>query len=90
MYNYGLRDTRDFIEKQEGNLLVVKKGTVLSVLISFPTVDITTLPLGIFDAMEGSGFEDLTDEIFEYRELFSEGKKRAPESPIEININNKK
>ena len=90
MYNYGLRDTRDFIEKQEGNLLVVKKGTVLSVLISFPTVDINTLPLGIFDAMEGSGFEDLTDEIFEYRELFSEGKKRAPESPIEININNKK
>ena len=40
----------------------------LSVFISFPTVDAGTLPAGIFDSTESSGFEHLLSEIDEYTE----------------------
>lgn len=80
MFNYGLRDARSFIEKQDGNILVLKKSTVLSVLISFPTVDAETLPAGMFDVMEESDFEYLLGEIGEYREMFPGKKKRTAEN----------
>lgn len=65
IFNFGLRDARTFIEEQGGNLLVTEYKNRLSVFISFPTVDISAVPSGIFDSMD-SGFETLTFDLEEY------------------------
>ena len=74
--NYGLCDVRNFIESQDGNILVVKEKRKLSVMISFPAADAESVACLLRDITAPNSFEDLIFEISEYDNILCRLRKR--------------